>query len=195
MLHASFPHGDGVRVPGALSGFELAVRAVLGQQITVAAARTLAQRLVERFGEPIDTPFPELARLFPEPAVLARAGGDALGQLGIVKQRQAAIVAIAQAVADKRLQLHGGADVHATIDAAASSCRASATGRRSTSPCARCAGPTRSPPATWRCTRRSACRAAPAPRALRWRRRRPGNPGAATPWCAPGMVCRRPHPR
>ncbi len=117
VLHASFPGGDGLRVPGALSGYELAVRAVLGQQITVAAARTLAQRLVERFGEPVETPIAGLARLFPEPAVLAHAGGDALGQLGIVKQRQAAIVAIAQAVAGKRLQLHGGADVQATIEA------------------------------------------------------------------------------
>ncbi|MDF2464265.1 MAG: DNA-3-methyladenine glycosylase / DNA-O6-methylguanine--protein-cysteine S-methyltransferase [Ramlibacter sp.] len=100
-----------------MSGYELAVRAVLGQQITVAAARTLAQRMVDRFGEPIDTPFTHLTRLFPEPPVLARASGDALGQLGIVKQRQAAIVAIAQAVADKRLQLHGGAQVQSTIDA------------------------------------------------------------------------------
>jgi AraC family transcriptional regulator, regulatory protein of adaptative response / DNA-3-methyladenine glycosylase II len=48
--------------------------------------------------------------------VLAQASGDALGQLGIVKQRQAAILAIAQAVAGKRLQLHGSADLHATID-------------------------------------------------------------------------------
>jgi AraC family transcriptional regulator of adaptative response / DNA-3-methyladenine glycosylase II len=117
VLHESFPHGDGLRVPGAMSGYELAVRAVLGQQITVAAARTLAQRLVDRFGEPIATPYPELTRLFPLPAVLASASGDALGQLGIVKQRQAAIVAIAQAVAGKRLQLHGGADVQATIAA------------------------------------------------------------------------------
>jgi AraC family transcriptional regulator of adaptative response / DNA-3-methyladenine glycosylase II len=116
VLHDSFPQGDGLRVPGAMSGYELAVRAVLGQQVTVAAARTLAQRMVDRFGEPIETPFPPLARLFPEPAVLASAGGDALGQLGIVKQRQAAIVAIAQAVADGRLQLHGGADVRATIE-------------------------------------------------------------------------------
>ena len=117
VLHASFPHGDGLRVPGAMSGYELAVRAVLGQQITVAAARTLAQRLVDRFGEAIATPLPQLTRLFPEPAVLASAGGDALGQLGIVKQRQAAIVAIAGAVTEKRLQLHGGADVQATIAA------------------------------------------------------------------------------
>jgi AraC family transcriptional regulator, regulatory protein of adaptative response / DNA-3-methyladenine glycosylase II len=117
VLHASFPRGDGLRVPGSLSGYEVAVRAVLGQQITVAAARTLAQRLADRFGEPLATPWPELHRLFPEPAVLAQASGDALGQLGIVRQRQAAIVAIAQAVAGQRVQLHGGSDVAATIAA------------------------------------------------------------------------------
>ncbi len=117
VLHASFPAGDGLRVPGTMDGFELAVRAVLGQQITVAAARTLAQRLVDRFGEAIETPFPTLNRLFPTAGVLAQASGDALGQLGIVKQRQAAIVAIAQAVVDKRLQLHSGADVPQTVAA------------------------------------------------------------------------------
>jgi AraC family transcriptional regulator of adaptative response / DNA-3-methyladenine glycosylase II len=117
VLHASFPQGDGLRVPGAVSGYELAVRAVLGQQITVAAARTLAQRLADRFGEPVETPHPGLRRLFPSPAALAQADGDALGQLGIVRQRQAAIVAIARAVAQGQLQLHSGTDVPATIDA------------------------------------------------------------------------------
>jgi AraC family transcriptional regulator, regulatory protein of adaptative response / DNA-3-methyladenine glycosylase II len=116
VLHKDFPAGDGLRVPGALDGFELAVRAVLGQQITVAAARTLAQRLVDKFGEEIATPWPELTRLFPSPSVLASATGDELGQLGIVKQRQAAIVGLAKAVTGG-LQLHGGADVHATIEA------------------------------------------------------------------------------
>ncbi|MBK6866634.1 MAG: DNA-3-methyladenine glycosylase 2 family protein [Burkholderiales bacterium] len=114
VLHADFPHGDGLRVPGTLDGFELAVRAVLGQQISVAAARTLAGRLVERFGAPVDTPWPQLTRLFPTPEVLADASGDALGQLGIVRQRQAAINALARAVADGQLTLHGGADVPAT---------------------------------------------------------------------------------
>ena len=117
VLQGAFPAGNGLRVPGALDGFELAVRAVLGQQITVAAARTLAQRLVNRFGEPIDTPFAELTRLFPAPAVLAQAGGDALGELGIVKQRQAAIVALARGVAGHGLVLNGSADVPATIAA------------------------------------------------------------------------------
>ncbi len=116
-LHSSFPSGDGLRVPGAMDGYEIAVRAVLGQQITVAAARTLAQRLVDKLGTPIATPWPALTRLFPSAATLAQASGDALGQLGIVKQRQVAIVGIATAVAERRLQLHGGADVNATIAA------------------------------------------------------------------------------
>lgn len=117
VLHESFPDGEALRVPGTLSGYELAVRAVLGQQITVAAARTLAQRMVDRFGEPIATPIPGLERLFPAAEVLAQAEGDALGSLGIVRQRQAAIVAIARAVAGGQLQLHSGADVNATIAA------------------------------------------------------------------------------
>jgi AraC family transcriptional regulator of adaptative response / DNA-3-methyladenine glycosylase II len=116
VLHESFPLGDGLRVPGAFNGYELAIRAVLGQQITVAAARTLAQRLVDRFGEAIETPDAKLTRLFPDPAVLARAEGDALGELGIVRQRQAAIVGIARAVSEGGLQLHSGSNVDATIE-------------------------------------------------------------------------------
>lgn len=112
-----FPDSDGIRVPGCVDGFELTVRAVLGQQITVAAARTLAQRLVNTFGAPIDTPFPQLNRLFPTVTVLAQASGDALGQLGIVKTRQSAIIALAQGVVAGHLQLNGLADVRATITA------------------------------------------------------------------------------
>jgi AraC family transcriptional regulator of adaptative response / DNA-3-methyladenine glycosylase II len=107
----------GLRVPGCLDGFELAVRAILGQQITVAAARTLAQRLAERLGEPLWTPWPGLNRLFPTPEKLAQASGDALGQLGIVRQRQAAIVALAQTVAAGALVLDSSADVPATVRA------------------------------------------------------------------------------
>lgn len=117
VLHGDFPRGDGLRVPGAWDGFELAVRAVLGQQVTVAAARTLAQRVVERWGDPVATPWPDLCRLFPTPAVLAACDGDALGQLGIVRQRQAAIVALSRAVAEGRLLLHAAADVAGTIAA------------------------------------------------------------------------------
>ena len=115
VLGGRFPDSAGLRVPGCVDGFELAVRAVLGQQVTVAAARTLAQRVVTTFGEAIATPCPGVLRLFPSAHVLAHAGGDALGQLGIVKQRQAAITALAQAVASGTLALHPGVDVHATV--------------------------------------------------------------------------------
>lgn len=114
-LHSHFPDSDGLRVPGTLDGFELAVRAILGQQITVAAARTLSTRLVSRFGVPVVTPFPALTHLFPSAAALAGASGDELGGLGIVKQRQSAIQALARAVVDQSLQLHAGADPVSTI--------------------------------------------------------------------------------
>ncbi len=117
VLHESFPEGDGLRVPGAFDGFELAVRAVLGQQITVAAARTLAQRLVDRFGDPLDTAQPGLSRLFPTPAALANARAEDIGALGIVRQRQGAIQSLAQAVDQHGLQLTASADVPATITA------------------------------------------------------------------------------
>ncbi len=105
----------GIRVPGCLSGFELAVRAILGQQVTVAVGRTFTQRVVNAFGSTIETPFPELTRLFPTPEALAAASGEALGGLGIVKQRQAAIVALARAVKNKELALHPGVDIDATM--------------------------------------------------------------------------------
>jgi AraC family transcriptional regulator of adaptative response / DNA-3-methyladenine glycosylase II len=114
-LHADFPEGDGLRVPGTLDGFELAVRSVLGQQITVAAARTLADRLVVRFGEPIKTPLAGLNRLFPSAQVLAAASGDELGSLGIVKARQAAIQALASSVASGQLCLDAGVNIHSTL--------------------------------------------------------------------------------
>ncbi len=113
-LHAAFPSGEGLRVPGTLDGFELAVRAVLGQQVTVAAARTLGARLVAAFGDPIETPVAGLDRLFPTPAALAAATGDELGRLGITRQRQTALHALAHAVLDGRIALHPGVDVAAT---------------------------------------------------------------------------------
>jgi AraC family transcriptional regulator of adaptative response / DNA-3-methyladenine glycosylase II len=114
-LTASFPDGDGLRVPGCVDGFELAVRAILGQQITVAAARTLAQRLAERLGESIQTPWPALHRLFPTAGAIADASPNCLGELGIVRQRQAALQALAQAVQQGSLTLNSHADPQATV--------------------------------------------------------------------------------
>jgi AraC family transcriptional regulator of adaptative response / DNA-3-methyladenine glycosylase II len=73
------------------------VRAVLGQQVTVAAARTLARRVVERFGTPLATPWPSLARAFPSPQALAAATLDSVASLGIVRTRANALIAMAQA--------------------------------------------------------------------------------------------------
>ncbi len=110
LLRVDFPQGDGMRVPGAFDGFELAVRAVLGQQITVSAARTLTKRLVEAFGEPLETPIIGLDRLFPSAQALALADPNMLGQLGIVRQRQAALQALARAAVAGDLLLNDSAD-------------------------------------------------------------------------------------
>ena len=75
--------------------------------------------MVDKFGEPLTTPWPELSRLFPTAAVLAADSGDVadqMGKLGIVRQRQAAITGLAKVVTNG-LQLQGNADVQATINA------------------------------------------------------------------------------
>jgi AraC family transcriptional regulator of adaptative response / DNA-3-methyladenine glycosylase II len=91
------PGDAGLRLPGSVDAFELAVRAVLGQQVTVAAARTLARRVVERFGTPLATPWDEVSRAFPSPQRLARTAPDRIAELGIVGTRAHAIVALARA--------------------------------------------------------------------------------------------------
>ncbi len=94
-LRALLRRFPGVRVPGAWDGFELAVRAVLGQQVTVAAARTLAARLVARHGMPLSGQVePGLDRAFPEPAVLAQAELDGLG---LTRARAATLRTVARA--------------------------------------------------------------------------------------------------
>jgi AraC family transcriptional regulator of adaptative response / DNA-3-methyladenine glycosylase II len=91
-LPAHADHAPGVRLPGCVDTFELAVRAVLGQQVTVAAARTLAGRFVQRFGAPLDDAGPEgLDRLFPEPARIAQASRDDIASLGIIARRADAL--------------------------------------------------------------------------------------------------------
>jgi AraC family transcriptional regulator of adaptative response / DNA-3-methyladenine glycosylase II len=111
------PPRPGLRLPGCFDGFELALRVILGQQVTVAAARTLVQRVVQQFGTPVETPFPGLDRLFPDAAALAQADPGHIGRLGIVRQRVRAIQALAAEVAAGRLVLHRGAPLAATLDA------------------------------------------------------------------------------
>ncbi len=78
----------GLRVPGSVDGFEMAVRAILGQRISVPGATTLAGRLATAFGEPIETPFRMLNRLSPSPERLARAEPAELVALGIAAPRR-----------------------------------------------------------------------------------------------------------
>lgn len=121
VLAADFPQGAGLRLPGTVDGLELGVRAIVGQQVTVAAARTLLGRLVAHYGKPmespIDTPWGHISHTFPDAATLAQARGEDLGALGIVRQRQAAIVALARAVQQGTLVLEPGADVPQTLAA------------------------------------------------------------------------------
>ncbi len=99
---------DDVRVPGCWDGFELAVRAVLGQQISVAAATTIAGRIVERYGDTVDMPTVNgVHRLFPTAAKLARAR---FKNLGLVTSRIETIRAIARGVDRGELDLAEDAD-------------------------------------------------------------------------------------
>lgn len=95
----------GLRVPGSVDGGELAVRAVLGQQVSVAAARTLTGRLVAALGEP--TPWG--LRSFPTPAALRSAGVDRLRAVGLTEARALSLHALAAAL-DEGLDLGPGAD-------------------------------------------------------------------------------------
>ena len=85
----------GLRVPGAWDGFELAVRAVLGQQITVAAAIRLAGKLVAAYGEKLAEPDGALTHVFPRPERLAEAD---LSSLGMPRSRAATLSSLAAAV-------------------------------------------------------------------------------------------------
>jgi AraC family transcriptional regulator of adaptative response / DNA-3-methyladenine glycosylase II len=97
----------GLRVPGAFDGFELAIRAVLGQQISVAAASTLAGRIVRSVGSPLLHPAGPVTHRFPTAAELAAAD---LGEIGMPARRKATITVVAEAVASGDLPLDGSAD-------------------------------------------------------------------------------------
>lgn len=111
------PPVPGLRLAGSFDGFETALRIVLGQQITVAAARTLMRRVVERYGAAVETPFAELNRLAPTPAAIAAADPEEVGRLGIVRQRVRALQALAAEVAAGRLRLAPGAPLAPTLAA------------------------------------------------------------------------------
>jgi AraC family transcriptional regulator, regulatory protein of adaptative response / DNA-3-methyladenine glycosylase II len=97
----------GRRVPGAVDGSELAMRAVLGQQVSVAGARTLARRLVERCGKPLTAADGGVTHEWPEAGVVA--GADLEG-LGLPSARAGALRSLARALAADDIPLDPGAD-------------------------------------------------------------------------------------
>jgi AraC family transcriptional regulator of adaptative response / DNA-3-methyladenine glycosylase II len=106
----------GLRVPGAWDGFELALRAVLGQQVSVRGASTLAARLAERFGVPTATPHEEIRCFSPGARALAAAAPEQIAAVGLPLKRAATLQALARAVASGELRLHAGADAGATLE-------------------------------------------------------------------------------
>ncbi len=104
-LAARLRRRPGLRVPGAWSGFELAVRAVLGQQVTVAGACTLAGRIAAAHGAKLAAAEGAIAHVFPTAATLARAE---LAGLGLTRARSEALGALARAAASGALDLEGG---------------------------------------------------------------------------------------
>jgi len=107
----------GLRAPGAWDGFELAVRAILGQQITVTAARGLAAKLVAAYGAQVDDPFAAslgLTRAFPTPEAIV---GQDIAALGMPKARGAALEALARTVAEDPAIFTPRADLDSAIAA------------------------------------------------------------------------------
>ncbi|MGG5214784.1 MULTISPECIES: DNA-3-methyladenine glycosylase 2 [Rahnella] len=101
----------GLRLPGCINRFELTVRAILGQLVSVKMAATLATRLTEKWGEPVSTPFAALTHLFPSPAAMAKLTVDDLRGIGVQAKRAACLINIAQAVEEGRLPLDDITDV------------------------------------------------------------------------------------
>jgi len=97
----------GLRVPGALDPFEAAVRAVLAQQVSLAAATTLTGRVAARFGRPIETGVRGLDRAFPDAMTLGDLSPEQIATIGMPSARARALSALARAVASTDVDLSG----------------------------------------------------------------------------------------
>jgi AraC family transcriptional regulator of adaptative response / DNA-3-methyladenine glycosylase II len=107
-------------VPGAWDGFELAVRAVLGQQITLRAAVSLAGQLVHRYGEPLTESLrvgTQLTQVFPQPDRIAAAD---LSTIGVPRARARALSSLAAALAEDAHFLGAGGSLDECVERLAS---------------------------------------------------------------------------
>ncbi|MHB1327560.1 MAG: AlkA N-terminal domain-containing protein, partial [Gemmatimonadales bacterium] len=116
LLAPSVARHPGLRVPGAFDGFEIMVRAVLGQQVTVATGTRLTARVVAAFGERIAGAPEGLDRLTPTAERVAGLRAAELAGLGIVRTRAACLVAVAAEVAAGRIRLEPGPMAEETVD-------------------------------------------------------------------------------
>ena len=115
MLARFIAAAPGLRVPGCFDTFELAVRAVLGQQVSVAGASTIAGRLVKRFGDPISAPFEQITHLFPRAETLAAATVDDVAPLGMPGKRAQTIIGLARFASEGGLDVKPGATLQQAI--------------------------------------------------------------------------------
>ena len=115
LLAPSVERQPGLRVPGAFDAFELAMRAILGQQISVRAASTLAGRFAERFGEAIETPLSCLNRIAPTAEAISAARSATLSGLGLPSARAECLRNLARVVARRQLDLEPGIDPTAVV--------------------------------------------------------------------------------
>jgi AraC family transcriptional regulator, regulatory protein of adaptative response / DNA-3-methyladenine glycosylase II len=105
----------GLRVPGAFDGFEIAVRSILGQQISVKAASTLAGRFACKFGEPIETPYAGLSYIFPSPSRIASVDPNEIVSIGVTTSRAQTINALARAIVHGQINLEPGVGADQTV--------------------------------------------------------------------------------
>lgn len=105
----------GLRIPGALDGFEVLLQALLSDASTRRmATNDRVRHVIAALGEPIETGFPTLARLTPTAARVAEAGAERLTALGVPRRRAQVISTVARSLADAELLLEPAADVAAT---------------------------------------------------------------------------------
>ena len=110
LLAESVRETPGLRLPGAIDPFETAVRTIIGQQVSVAAATTVMGRVVQAFGHPVTTPWPALNRLTLTPDRLAGESVDTLAPLGLNRARASAILTLSRAVMEGRITLNPSPD-------------------------------------------------------------------------------------
>ncbi len=106
----------GARLPGAMNGFEVAARAIIGQRISVAAATTIAGRFTNTFGQPIKTPFAALTCLAPTAERMADADPSEIASLGLTQVRAHSLIALAKFWSDRNFDIHGPANPQAAIE-------------------------------------------------------------------------------